>query len=57
MADPRYAVPLEEFVAGVEVARTDQVEVQAEPAVPPPALGEPLPYGDGMSGDIDGDGD
>ncbi len=55
MADPRYAIPLDEFVAGAEVAREEQVEVQAEPVVPAPPYGAPLPYGDGMSGDVDGD--
>lgn len=55
MVDPRYAIPLEEFVAGAEVARAEQVEVQAEPVVPPSAYGDPLRYGDGMSGDADGD--
>ena len=55
MVDPRYAIPLEEFVAGAEVARAEQVEVQALPVVPPPVYGDPLPYGDGMSGDADGD--
>lgn len=57
MAENRYAVPLDEFLAGAQVARGDQVEVQAEPVVPTPAHGAPLPYGDGMSGDVDGDGD
>lgn len=57
MADPRYTVPLEEFLAGSQVARADQVEVQAEPVVPSTVYGDPLPYGDGMSGDVDGDGD
>ena len=55
MVDPRYAIPLEEFVAGAEVARAEQVEVQAEPVVPPPAYGDPLRYADGMTGDADGD--
>ena len=55
MADPRYAIPLEEFVAGAEVARAEQVEVQAVPVVPPPASGDPLHHADGMSGDADGD--
>jgi hypothetical protein len=55
MVDPRYAIPLEEFVAGAEVARAEQVEVQAEPVVPPPAYGDPLRFADGMSGDADGD--
>ena len=43
MVDPRYAIPLEEFVAGAEVARAEQVEVQAEPVVPAPVYGDPLP--------------
>lgn len=55
MADPRYAIPLDEFTAAAEVPRAEQVEVQAQPVVPAPALGEPLPYGDGMTGDADGD--
>ena len=55
MADPRYAIPLDQFAAGTEVAREEQVEVQAEPVVPAPVLGDPLPYGDGMAGDADGD--
>lgn len=55
MGDPRYAIPLDEFTAGAEVPRAEQVELQAEPVVPPRAVGDPLPYGDGMSGDADGD--
>jgi hypothetical protein len=55
MVDPRYAIPLEEFIAGAEVARAEQVEMQAVPVVPAPPVGDPLPYGDGMTGDADGD--
>jgi hypothetical protein len=55
MGDARYAVPLEEFVAGAEVARAEQVEVQAEPVLPAPAPGDPLRCADGVSGDADGD--
>jgi hypothetical protein len=55
MADPRYAIPLDEFVAGAQVAREDQVEVQTDVVVPPPVHGDPLRYGDGMAGDADGD--
>ena len=55
MVDPRYAIPLEEFVAGAEVARAEQVEVQAVPVVPPPALGDPLRHAGGSAGDADGD--
>jgi hypothetical protein len=54
MADPRYAIPLDEFVAAAQVARDDQVEVQAEVTVPPPAYGDPLIHADGMSPDVDG---
>ena len=57
MADPRYVIPLDQFVAGSQVAAEEQVEVQAEPVVPAPAYGDPLRYADGMSGDVDGDGD
>ncbi len=55
MVDPRYAIPLEAFLDGAQVAREEQVEVQAEPVVPAPVYGDPLRYGDGMSGDVDGD--
>lgn len=55
MADPRYAVPLDEFVAGAQIAREEQVEEHAERVVPTPAHGDRLPYGDGMTGDVDGD--
>lgn len=55
MADPRYAIPLDEFVSGAQVAREDQVEVQTDVVVPAPVYGEVLPYGDGMTGDVDGD--
>jgi hypothetical protein len=55
MVDPRYAIPLAEFVAGAEVARAEQVEVQALPVVPAPAPGDPLRYADGTTGDADGD--
>ena len=56
MADPRYAIPLDELVAGVQVAREQQVvEVPTQSSLPAPAAVDPLPYGDGMSGDADGD--
>lgn len=55
MVDPRYAIPLEEFVAGAQVAREEQVEVQAEPVVPLPWSVDPLRHADGGSGDADGD--
>ena len=55
MADPRFTIPLEELVAGARVDREQQVEVQAEVAHPPSAAPDGLFYGDGMSGDVDGD--
>lgn len=55
MVDPRYTIPLDDFVAGAQVARDEQVELQAEPVAPPPVHGDPLRYADGMSGDADGD--
>lgn len=55
MVDPRYAIPLEEFVAGAQVAQEQQVEVQAEPAAPAPAYGDPLRYAGGTGGDADGE--
>ncbi|WP_170977846.1 hypothetical protein [Blastococcus sp. CCUG 61487] len=56
MTENRFAIPLEDLVAGAQVAREDQVEVQQDAVVPPPdeVLGGPF-YGDGMSGDVDGD--
>ncbi|WP_158545871.1 hypothetical protein [Blastococcus sp. TF02A-30] len=58
MSENRFAVPLEEFEARTHVPVTDQVEVQAEIRQPPAGwTTDPLPYGDGMGGDIDGDGD
>jgi hypothetical protein len=55
MADPRYAIPLDELVAEARVAREEQVELQAQPVVPTGAYGAPLPWADGMTGDADGD--
>jgi hypothetical protein len=57
MADPRFTIPLEELVAGVQVDRAEQVELQADVVHPPSARPDGLFYGDGMSGDVDGDGD
>jgi hypothetical protein len=55
MADDRYAIPLDELVAGAQVAREAQVEVHPEPGAAAPAYGDPLRYADGMGGDADGD--
>ena len=55
MTDQRYSIPVDDLVSSARVDVTDQVELQAEPQ--PPAGWSPgvLPYGDGMSGDADGD--
>jgi len=55
MADPRYAIAVDELVAGARVSREEQVESQPVPASPPAGTGDPTPYGDAMSGDADGD--
>lgn len=55
MADPRFTIPLDDLEAGARVAREEQVEVQADITHPPSAAPDGLRYGDGMSGDVDGD--
>ena len=56
MTEQRYSIPLEELVAGARVPAEAQVEVQAEPRQPATDWSAgPTPYGDGMSGDVDGD--
>lgn len=58
MSDSRYRIPVEELVASAQVQAGDQVEEQAQPVLGPgdssPGV---LPYGDGMAGDADADGD
>jgi hypothetical protein len=56
MTDQRYSIPVDELVSSARVDVTDQVELQAEPRQPPAGWSPGvLPYGDGMSGDADGD--
>ena len=56
MSEPRYSIPLEELEAGARVPVGEQVEVQAEPRQPATDWSAGVnPYGDGMSGDADGD--
>lgn len=55
MTDPRYRIPVDELVAGAQVALEEQVEVQADSVAPATAYGDRLPHGDGMTGDVDGD--
>lgn len=56
MTEQRYSIPVDDLVASARVPVAEQVEVQAE-AQQPPAAGstDVHPYGDGMSGDADGD--
>jgi hypothetical protein len=57
MTPNRYAVPLEQLDAE-HVESADQVTAQPEPSRPDSAIwsGSPLhPFGDGMSGDADGE--
>ena len=57
MTPNRYAVPLEQLDAQ-QVESADQVTAQAEPSHPDSAgwSGSLVhPFGDGMSGDVDGD--
>lgn len=56
MTEQRYSIPVDDLVASARVPVTEQVEVQAE--AQQPATGRSAvvhPYGDGMSGDVDGD--
>jgi hypothetical protein len=56
MTENPYAIPAEELVNSARVPAAEQVEAQAEPQQPPGDWSSgPLPYGDGMSGDADGD--
>jgi hypothetical protein len=56
MSENPYAIPIEELVASAQVAPEAQSEVQIEQRVVVPDWANPLnPYGDGMSGDADGD--
>ncbi len=56
MTEQRYAIPVDELVAGVRVPVEEQVAVHTEPQPPPPDWSDGLtPFGDGMSGDADCD--
>ena len=56
MTEQRYSIPVEELVAGARVPVGEQVEVRAEPQHPAPDRSAgTTPYGDGMSGDADGE--
>ena len=56
MTENPYAIPVEDLVARTQVPVIDQVEVQSEPRQPGSDWSAGVnPYGDGMSGDADGD--
>jgi hypothetical protein len=56
MAEQRYAIPVDELVSSAQVPVGEQVETQAYPGHPPADWSTGgHPYGDGMSGDADGD--
>jgi hypothetical protein len=56
MSENPYAIPVEELVASAQVAPEAQIEVRTEHRAVVPDWANPLnPYGDGMSGDADGD--
>jgi len=56
MAEQRYSIPVDELVSSARIPLPDQVEVQDEPRQPATDRSAGLyPYGDGMSGDVDGD--
>ena len=56
MTEQRYSIPVDELVAGAQVPLEAQVEVQAEPRGPATDWSSGVnPYGDGMTGDADGD--
>ncbi len=56
MTEQRYSIPVDELEAGARIPAGEQVELQAEPRQPAPDWSTGAhPYGDGMSGDADGD--
>lgn len=55
MTEQRYSIPVDELVASARVPAGDQVESQASPQPPGEGWAGVIPYGDGMSGDADGD--
>jgi hypothetical protein len=56
MSENPYAIPVEELAARAQVAPEAQIEVQTEHRAVVPDWANPVnPYGDGMSGDADGD--
>ena len=56
MSESPYAIPVDDLLAGARVPVADQVEGQAEPYPPEPAVSHGfLRFADGGGGDVDGD--
>ena len=56
MTEKRYSIPVDELESSARVGLDEQVEVQSEPRQPGSDWSAGVaPYGDGMSGDADGD--
>jgi len=55
MSESPYAIPEEELVRTARVPLTEQVQMQAEPRPDATIWQGPNPFGDGASGDVDGD--
>ncbi len=56
MTEQRYSIPVDDLVASARVPVTEQVEEQADSHRPATDGSAGVhPYGDGMSGDADGD--
>ena len=55
MSESPYAVPEDDLVDSVRVPLAEQVELQSEPRPDASTWTGPNPFGDGMSGDADGD--
>ena len=56
MTEKRYSIPVDELESSARVPVTDQVEMQSQPRQHGVDWSTGVaPYGDGMSGDADGD--
>lgn len=56
MTEQRYTIPVDDLVSSARIPVADQVEGQAERQRPATDWSAGVhPYGDGMSGDADGD--
>jgi hypothetical protein len=55
MTENPYAIPVEDLVDSARVPAAEQVVAQPEPRPVSDSGAGPLPYGDGMTGDADGE--